>query len=64
MILRDNDENNLNPKIQASKYVDGDILRVCPHCSAEKPMSEFGYRDMGEGEIRNQSWCKTCRGNS
>ena len=35
--------------------------KFCPHCGQEKPLSEFGYRDMGKGKIRNQSWCKDCR---
>ena len=35
--------------------------RVCPNCGNEKPISDFGYRDMGNGKIRNQSWCKDCR---
>ena len=35
--------------------------RICPKCKQEKPLSEFGFRQMENGEIRNQSWCKDCR---
>lgn len=53
--------NDQNPKIQTSGYDGHEPTRVCPHCGQEKPLSEFGYRNMGNGEIRNQSWCKECR---
>jgi hypothetical protein len=29
----------------------------------KKALSDFGFRNMGNGKIRNQSWCKDCRGN-
>jgi hypothetical protein len=32
----------------------------CPHCEKYKPLSEFGPR-RDRGEIKRQSWCKTCR---
>jgi hypothetical protein len=57
-------ENDKTPKIQSSGYNGSEPTRVCPHCGEEKPISEFGFRDMGERqghEIRNQSWCKDCR---
>jgi len=53
--------NNLDVTIQASSYEDGELKRVCPNCDEEKFMSEFGLRDMGNGKIRNQSWCSDCR---
>lgn len=39
---------------------------ICPHCgkeanSYEEVESEFGYRNMGDGHIIVQSWCKDCR---
>lgn len=37
------------------------LQEYAPHCGKEKPLSEFGFRNMGNGEIRNQSWCKECR---
>lgn len=45
------------------QIIKGGGTRVCPNCGEEKPISEFGYRRMkpGDGEIRNQSWCKECR---
>lgn len=56
-----NDKNNKKPIIQASGYNGSEPTRVCPNCGIEKPISEFGYRNMGDGTIRNQSWCKNCR---
>ncbi|MCB6405574.1 MULTISPECIES: hypothetical protein [Streptococcus] len=47
--------------IQAKGYNGSEPTRVCPNCGNEKPISDFGYRDMGNGKIRNQSWCKDCR---
>lgn len=55
------DKNTQRPIIQASGYNGSEPTRVCPHCGKEKPISEFGYRNMGDGKIRNQSWCKDCR---
>jgi len=56
--------NDRTPKIQTSGYNGSEPTRVCPNCGIEKPISDFGYRNMGEkrsNEIRNQSWCKDCR---
>lgn len=47
--------------INASGYNGSEPIRECPNCGEEKPLSDFGYRDMGDGNIRNQSWCKECR---
>ena len=54
-------KNNKKPIIQTSGYNGSEPTRVCPNCGEEKPLSEFGYRNMGDGNIRNQSWCKSCR---
>ncbi len=56
-------ENTNGPKviIQASGYDGSEPVRTCPNCGETKPLSEFGYRNMGNDEIRNQSWCKKCR---
>lgn len=60
--MNENHENNKQTvKVQASSYNGSEPLRVCPKCGKEKPLSEFGWRDMGNGDIRNQSWCKECR---
>ena len=53
--------NEKRPIIQASGYNGSEPTRICPHCGEEKPLSAFGFRDMGDGNIRNQSWCKACR---
>ncbi len=39
---------------------------ACPHCgitASGQPtiQSVFGFRNMGDGTIRVQSWCKACR---
>ena len=56
--------NDKTVKIQASGYNGSEPTRICPNCGLEKPLSDFGYRDMGKkqkNEVRNQSWCKECR---
>lgn len=53
--------NNETPIIQSSGYNGSEPTRSCPNCGEEKPLSAFGYRNMGDGTIRNQSWCKACR---
>ncbi len=50
--------------INAEGYDGHEPTRKCPHCKEIKPISEFGYRDMGDGNIRNQSWCRACRSKS
>lgn len=56
--------NDDKPVIQSHGYNGSTPTRICPHCGHEKPLSEFGFRRMENGEIRNQSWCKECRGNA
>ena len=39
---------------------------VCPHCGKvakgrKQIERDFGYRNMGDGTIRVQSWCRNCR---
>ena len=53
--------NNDRPIIQSNGYDGSEPTRICPHCDKEKPISDFGFRNMGDGTIRNQSWCKDCR---
>ena len=47
--------------INADGYNNGMVTRKCPHCGEEKLIDDFGYRNMGNDNIRNQSWCKECR---
>lgn len=53
--------NNDHPIIQSEGYNGQEPTRICPNCGIEKPLSDFGWRNMGNGNIRNQSWCKECR---
>lgn len=56
-------KNDKRPIVQSSGYNGSEPTRICPNCGEEKPISDFGYRNMGDksGTIRNQSWCKNCR---
>lgn len=60
--MKSNIHNDKRPIIQSSGYNGSEPTRVCPHCGQEKPLSDFGYRAMGDGTVRNQSWCIECRG--
>lgn len=58
------ENDKLNPErpiIHSHGYNGSEPTRICPKCGKEKPLSDFGFRDMGDGTIRNQSWCKECR---
>ena len=55
--------SNMKVIIPASGYNGSEPVITCPNCGKEKPLSEFGYRKMGNerNEVRSQSWCKKCR---
>ena len=53
--------NSERPIIQSNGYNGSEPTRICPNCVKEKPISDFGYRKMANGQIRNQSWCRDCR---
>lgn len=38
------------------------ITLTCLKCRRMKPLPQFGLRKMSDGAIRNQPWCRTCRG--
>ena len=57
-----NEPNDKKPTINSNGYDGSEPTRQCPKCKETKPLSEFGFRDMGNDKIRNQSWCKKCRG--
>jgi hypothetical protein len=40
------------------------ITLKCLKCSRMHPLSNFGLRRMADGAIRNQPWCRECRGAS
>lgn len=43
------------------------LPHTCPKCNAKTATThqeleeKFGYRNMGDQTVRNQSWCKECR---
>ena len=38
------------------------ITLMCLKCHKMRPLSQFGLRRMADGAIRNQPWCRSCRG--
>jgi hypothetical protein len=38
------------------------ISLTCLKCRNVQPLSHFGLRKMADGAIRNQPWCRYCRG--
>ena len=40
------------------------ITLKCLKCQRMHPLSNFGLRKMADGAIRNQPWCRECRGAS
>jgi hypothetical protein len=38
------------------------ITLICLKCHKIKPLVQFGLRKMPDGAIRNQPWCRPCRG--
>jgi hypothetical protein len=38
------------------------ITLACLKCHKMRPLSQFGLRRMADGAIRNQPWCRACRG--
>ncbi len=38
------------------------ITLMCLKCHRVKPLVQFGLRKMPDGAVRNQPWCKECRG--
>ena len=54
-------------KRRASAIFDSDghevlISLMCLKCRRLRPLAQFGLRRMPDGAIRNQPWCRTCRG--
>jgi hypothetical protein len=54
-------------KRRASAVFDSDgqevlITLMCLKCRQVKPLAQFGLRKMPDGAIRNQPWCRGCRG--
>lgn len=47
--------NNETPIIQSNGYNGSEPTRVCPNRGEGKPLSVFGYRNIVDGTIRNQS---------
>ena len=38
------------------------ISLMCLKCRTVKPLAQFGLRKMADGAVRNQPWCRGCRG--
>jgi hypothetical protein len=38
------------------------ITLMCLKCHRVRPLAQFGLRRMPDGAIRNQPWCRGCRG--
>jgi hypothetical protein len=54
-------------KLRASAVFDGEghevlITLMCLKCRNMKPLGQFGLRRMPDGAVRNQPWCRGCRG--
>ena len=54
-------------KRRASAVFDSDghevlISLMCLKCRQIRPLAQFGLRRMPDGAIRNQPWCRSCRG--
>src|SRR5678816_4099390 len=54
-------------KRRASAVFDADghevlITLMCLRCRQIRPLAQFGLRKMPDGAIRNQPWCRGCRG--
>jgi len=54
-------------KRRASAVFDADghevlITLMCLKCRQVKPLAQFGLRKMPDGAVRNQPWCRGCRG--
>ena len=54
-------------KRRASAVFDSDghevlISLMCLKCHQIRPLAQFGLRRMPDGAVRNQPWCRTCRG--
>ncbi|HUM13859.1 MAG TPA: hypothetical protein VLT82_23125 [Myxococcaceae bacterium] len=54
-------------KRRASAVFDSDghevlITLMCLKCRQVRPLAQFGLRKMPDGAIRNQPWCRGCRG--
>ncbi len=54
-------------KRRASAVFDADghevlITLMCLKCHHMRPLAQFGLRKMPDGAIRNQPWCRGCRG--
>ena len=54
-------------KRRASAVYDADghevlITLMCLKCRHIRPLAQFGLRKMPDGAIRNQPWCRSCRG--
>ena len=67
------ESKDLQPRVPRKKRrsvvfdADGNEVLItlkCVHCNRMHPLANFGLRKMADGAIRNQPWCRECRGAS
>jgi hypothetical protein len=59
-------EDEGTPVVSWPTRLDKLCMAKCPRCerraySANNVEQQFGYRNMGDGTVRVQSWCRVCR---
>ena len=64
LILRTKGQQDRAYDSAPDTVVISDAYRRCPKCRAVKPLTDYGMRNMGDGVMRLQPQCISCRGKS